>query len=104
MTDFGVIICTCRFDFFLAKACVASVRRAMGDVPITLFLDDDVDATALAKLYNLNLMYRSQLKDDFLREHNRGWGLPKISLFWVSPYERFLYLDCDTIVWGDVAK
>jgi len=36
MTDFGVIICTCRFDFFLAKACVASVRRSMGDVPITL--------------------------------------------------------------------
>lgn len=104
MSSFGVIICTCRFDFFLAKACVASVRRSMGDVPITLFMDDDVNATALAKLYNLNLMYRSQLQDEFLRNHNRGWGLPKISLFWVSPYERFLYLDCDTIVWGDVAK
>ncbi len=104
MSDFGVIICCCRFDFFLAQSCVASVRKAMGDVPITLFMDDDVKAGPLAKEYNLNLMYRSELKDDFLREHNRGWGLPKISLFWVSPYERFLYLDCDTVVWGDVYK
>jgi len=102
MNDFGVVICCCRFDFFLAKACVASVRRAMGDVPITLFMDDDFDATELAEAYNLSLMRRSELKDPFLREHNRGWGLPKISLFWVSPYERYLYLDCDTIVWGDV--
>jgi hypothetical protein len=102
MNEFGVVICCCKFDFFLAKGCVASVRHYLGDVPITLFIDGDLDARKLAKTYNLNLLYRKDVKDPWLRETNRGWGLPKMTLFWESPYERYLYLDCDTIIWGDV--
>jgi hypothetical protein len=101
-TDFGVIICTCKFDYFLAKGCCASVRRFLPDAPITLFVDDDLDPSPLCKAYGASVMYRRDVKDPFLREVNRGWGLPKMTLFWESPYERFLYLDCDTVLWGDV--
>jgi len=104
MENFGVIICTCKFDFFLAKGCVASVRQAMGEVPITLFIDDDLEASAFARHYNVRLMYRHEVRDPWLRTMNTGWGLPKMTLLWESPYENFLYLDCDTIVWGDVRQ
>ncbi|MGA3067185.1 MAG: hypothetical protein ABSF29_10095 [Tepidisphaeraceae bacterium] len=102
MSDFGVVVCCCKFDYFLAKGCVASVRHYLGDVPITLFVDGRFDASGLAKAFDVNVWYRDQVKDAWLREFNRGWGLPKMTLFWESPYERYLYLDCDTLVWGDV--
>ena len=102
--EFGVIICCCKFDYFLAKGCVASVRHVMPDVPVTLLIDGELDASRLAKAYELNVMKREQVKDPWLREVFSGWGSPKMTMLWESPYERFLYLDCDTILWGDVVK
>lgn len=102
--DFGIIIGTCRFDFFLAKSCVASVRQYLPDTPLTLLLDDYVDTSEIAKAYNVNTFYRTDIKDKFLREYNSGYGRPKISLLWESPYERFLFIDCDTVMWGDVVS
>lgn len=104
MSEFGVIICTCKFDFFLAKSCVASVRFALGDVPITLFIDDDLQAGAFARHYGINLLYRRDIQDIWLRTVNTGWGFPKMTMLWESPYEKFLYIDCDTTVWGNVVK
>jgi hypothetical protein len=104
VTDFGLIICACRFDYFLLKGCVASARHALGDLPITVFIDDDLDPRALIKHYGVKVMYRREVRDPWLRTKNTGWGLPKMTLFWESPYETFLYVDCDTIFWGDVVK
>ncbi len=78
------------------------MRATYPDTPITLFTDDVFDAGPLAKKYNVNVFRRADVKDPFLRETNTGWGLPKMTMFWESPYERFLYLDADTILWGDV--
>ena len=104
MDEFGIVICCCKFDYFLAKGCVAYVRHTLPDVPVTLFIDDDLDARPLAKAFNIDLWYRKDVKDKWLRDTNTGWGQTKMTLFWESPYERTLYLDCDTIMWGDVVS
>jgi|SRR6516165_8570701 len=41
---------------------------------------------------------------NFLRSRSFGWGLTKMVCFWESPFERFLWLDADTSVWGDIRK
>ena len=43
----GVIVGVCAADLYLAKACCASVRRFMGDIPITLLADGRVNTSAL---------------------------------------------------------
>ena len=39
-----------------------------------------------------------------MRQHCKGFGFTKYAVFWESPFERFLHLDADTIVWGDILK
>ncbi len=77
MSEFGVVICCCKFDYFLAKGCVASVRQYLGDVPITLFIDGELDARAVAEAYNLSLLYRKDVKDPWLRKPIVAGGCPR---------------------------
>ena len=102
MINFGIIVCCCRFDSFFAKGCIASIRYFYPNIPITLFTDDSFDTRAIEHLFTIEVIRREDIKDSFLRNSNTGWGLPKMTLFWEGPYERFLYLDADTLVWGDV--
>jgi hypothetical protein len=102
LDNFGIIICCCRFDSFFAQGCVASVRHFYPDVPVTLFTDDTFDTRGIERGLGISVLRREDIQDPFLRQTNTGWGLPKMTPFWEGPYERFLYLDADTIVWGDV--
>ena len=46
--------------------------------------------------------YARDVADDQLRRRSYGYGLTKMIVLWESPFERFLYLDADTIVWGNL--
>ena len=99
----GVIIPVWAGDLYLAKACCASVRQSMGDIPITLLVDGA--ATDTRELQRLHGVQRLVVQDVMREEDVRlctGTSWAKLLLFWMSPYERFLCLDADTIVWGDV--
>jgi hypothetical protein len=98
----GVIVGVCAADLYLAKACCASVRRFMGDIPITLLADGRVNTSALESVFGAKRLAVADAAPAELVDIGRGTALPKLSVFWASPYERFLFLDADTLVWGDV--
>jgi hypothetical protein len=49
-------------------------------------------------------LHRRNVAHPELRRRSFGWGLTKMVSFWESPWEHFLFLDADTIVWSDVLK
>jgi hypothetical protein len=97
----GVIVLVSARDVYLAKACCASIRQAMGDIPITLLVDGrEVNTAELSRLSNVKIMVAQEVAGEYERFLTSFWV--KLLVFWASPYERFLYLDADTLVWGDV--
>jgi len=98
----GVIILVSAGDVYLAKACCASIRQAMGNIPITLLVDGPKTNTAeVERLPNVHRLLAQNLMDGETARLCTGFWV-KLLIFWQSPYERFLYLDADTLVWGDV--
>jgi hypothetical protein len=99
----GVVIPVWAGDVYLAKACCASVRQSMGDIPITLLVDGP--ATDTRELERLPFVRRMVVQEVAGEEEVRlcaGTPWTKMLLFWLSPYERFLCLDADILVWGDL--
>ena len=39
MNSFGIVICCCKWDIHYAKACLASIRYFLRDVPVCLLVD-----------------------------------------------------------------
>ena len=99
----GVIILVSAGDIYLAKACCASIRQSMGNIPHYLAerWAREVDTTELRKLPNVQQIVAQDLvSPEEARLCVGFWA--KLPVFWASPYERFLYLDADTLVWGDL--
>jgi hypothetical protein len=99
----GVIIPVWAGDLYLAKACCASVRQSMGDIPITVLVDGAAtDTRELERLHGVQRMAVQEVAGEECVRLCAGTSWTKLLLFWMSPYERFLCLDADTVVWGDV--
>jgi hypothetical protein len=98
----GVIILVSAGDVYLAKACCASIRQNMGNIPITLLVDGArTNTSEIERLPNVKRIVAQDMMDGECARLCTGFWV-KLLIFWVSPYERFLYLDADTLVWGDV--
>ena len=97
----GVNIVCFRGDYPFAKACCASVREHLGSVPIDLLIDGDFPTSDLETAYGVRPVRRRDVSDARLRDRSFGYGLTKLALFWESRFERFLYLDADTVLWGN---
>jgi hypothetical protein len=97
----GVNIVCYRGDYPFAKACCASVRDQLGSAPIDLFVDGDFPTSELEKVYGVRPVHRRDIADERLRARSFGYGLTKLVLFWESRFERFVYLDADTVMWGN---
>ncbi|MDJ1175498.1 hypothetical protein [Roseofilum capinflatum] len=102
--DFGIIIACCDQDYFLVKGCCASIRYFLGDIPICLIVDGDLSVKSLQNHYGVHVINQQTVKQDILRKRSFGWGITKMVSFWESPWERFLFVDADTIVWGNILK
>jgi hypothetical protein len=100
--SFGVVIICCTSDYPFAQGCLASVRTFMPGVPICLLVDGNVDTTAEETLEGVSVLRRDGVQSQALREKSFGWAVTKMVAFWESPFERFLLLDADTCVWGDI--
>lgn len=100
--EFGVVIGCCARDYHFAKATIASVRYFLPNLPLCLIIDGAFSTRRLQRTYGIDVLYRSQVQDEFLRRKSFGWGLTKMVAFWEAPYERFLWLDSDTVVWGNL--
>lgn len=104
MEDFGVILACYDKDYSFAKGCCASIRYFLGDVPICLIVDGTFSVSHLEKTYGVHALYRHQVANKHLRQKSFGWGLTKMVAFWESPWQNFLYVDADTVVWGNLLK
>jgi Mannosyltransferase putative len=100
--DFGIIIACCARDYIFAKGCCASIRHSMGDIPIALIVDGNFSTKSLEDAYQVRVINQHNIASDFLRKKSFGFGLTKMIAFWESPWQHFLYLDSDTIAWGNI--
>ena len=104
MKDFGVIVVCCKSDYWSAKACCASIRHFMGDAPICLLIDGGFNVDGLKKQYGVQVINYDNVSNPMLKQRSFGYGITKMIAFWESPFEYFLLLDADIIVWGDMRK
>lgn len=92
-----VFIATWKYDWELAKRCIASVRYWYPDIEVVLIKDNSAGS------FNTKLVekkWRLKLWDS--GERSFGWGYSKLEpLFDKTPYH-FLILDADTVLIGPV--
>jgi hypothetical protein len=101
MSDFGIVISCSAQSYLFVKGCCASIRYFLGDVPICVLIDGRFDAADLVRTYGVRVINRLSPIDPALRDRSFGWGVTKMIAFWESPWETFLSLDPDTVVWGN---
>src|SRR5580704_7400437 len=101
----GIVIPVWEGDVYLAKACCASIRQSMGDIPITLLVDGPAtDTRDLQRLHGVQRLVVQEVEEPEVVRLLEGTPWTKMMLFWMSPYERFLCLDGDLLVWGDLRE
>jgi hypothetical protein len=88
-------------DKFLVQATLASMRHYCPDVPICLTVDGDVDVLDLQNEYNLIVLRVPELPSKEMRELMLGNYRAKQAALWEGPFESYVWLDSDAIVWGD---
>lgn len=103
LPQFGIVLVASCGDWLFAKGCIASIRRFMPTIPITVLLDGAVDTSFAQRTYGIHILRQQDIDDAWLRQNSFGWGITKMVAAWHSPYERYLHLDADTVVWGDLS-
>jgi len=76
----------------------------MGDTPICLILDGNRLPTDLQRFDGVVAVRRDEVEPKELRDASFRSPRAKNVALWASPYDTFLLLDADTIVWGDMRK
>lgn len=101
--SFGIIITTYSGDYFFTKALLASINKYMPTLPVCLIQDGDFDISREVGLYNItHVLKKKDIKNDFLRENCFGSRCTSLLTFFESPFDRFLFLDSDIVLWGDM--
>jgi hypothetical protein len=88
-------------DKFMVQATLASMRHYCPDVPICLTVDGDFDVSDLEREYDLVALRVSQLPSEQMRAVICGNYRAKLAAMWEGPFERYVWLDSDAVVWGD---
>lgn len=105
MSPFGIYILCHAADYRLTRGCCESIRTFMPAVPICLIVDGTFSTRALERQYGCLTIRRDDVRERALREESfGGWGYSKMIAFWEGPFDRFLYLDSDIVVAGDLAQ
>ncbi len=101
---FGIVIGTCAFDYRFAKGTLASIRHFIGDVPVCFLVDGYLPNPQPEEFEGVRVFRSSNIVHPELKKVSTGLGMPKMALFWEGPFEDFVFLDADTIIWGDISK
>jgi hypothetical protein len=88
-------------DKFMVQATLASMRHYCPDAPLCLVVDGEFDVSDLMKEYDLRVLRVSALPVRQMRALISGNGRAKLAAMWEGPFERYVWLDSDAIVWGD---
>lgn len=85
----------------MVQATLASMRRFCPEIPICLVVDGSFDVSDLQKEYGLIVLRVSELPSNKMRKLMSGNGRAKLAAMWEGPFEFYVWLDSDAIVWGD---
>ena len=88
----------------MVGATLASMRHYCPDVPICLVVDGDFDVADLERQYDLIVLRVSDLPSQEMREMIGGNYRAKLAALWEGPFEFYVWMDSDAIVWGDITK
>ncbi len=103
-SSFGVYICLCNRDYPFANACLMSVRDHLGDVPVCFLIDGTINHPRPWEKLGVQVIRRLDIRNEVLKTRSFGYGLTKMICFWEGPFERFLYLDADTVLAGNILE
>jgi len=88
-------------DKFMVQATLASMRHYCPDVPICLTVDGDFDVSDLEKEYQAIVLRIGDLPSAEMRKLVAGGFHAKHAAMWEGPFEFYVWIDSDAIVWGD---
>jgi hypothetical protein len=88
-------------DKFMVQATLASMRHYCPEIPICLVVDGSFDVSDLKSEYLLIVLRLSELPSEEMRNLVSGNPRAKHAAMWEGPFERYVWLDSDAIVWGD---
>jgi hypothetical protein len=88
-------------DKFMVQATLASMRHYCPNIPICLIVDGDFDVSDLQKQYDVTVLRVSELSSGSMRKLMTGNARAKHAAMWEGPFEFYVWLDSDAIVWGD---
>lgn len=89
-------------DKFMVQATLASMRHYCPEIPICLVVDGDFDVSDLQQSYGLIVLRISDLPSAEMRAMIGGNFRAKLAALWEGPFEFYVWLDSDAIVWGDL--
>lgn len=98
---FGFVTACHAGDKFMVGATLASMRHYCPDVPICLIADGNVDVSDLEKEYDLIVLRIDKLPSEEMRRLVTGSYRVKLAAMWEGPFEFYVWMDSDAIVWGD---
>jgi hypothetical protein len=102
--SFGFVTGCHAGDKFMVGATLASMRHYCPDVPICLIVDGDVDVSDLEREYDLIVLRIADLPSQEMREMIGGSYRVKLAAMWEGPFEHYVWMDSDAIVWGDITR
>ena len=85
----------------MVQATLASMRYYCPAVPICLVVDGTFDVSDLIRDYSVVPLRVADLSLADMRELVQGNYKAKLAAMWEGPFERYVWLDADAIVWGD---
>lgn len=88
-------------DKYMVAATLASLRHFCPQVPVCLTVDGEVDVSDLEREYHPIVL---RVRDLPAPEMRRALGASfhaKHAAMWEGPFEFYVWLDSDAIVWGD---
>ena len=83
-------------DKFMVQVTLASMRHYCPNVPIRLTVGGDFDVSDLKKQYVLMVLRVSELPFELMCGNLRA----KLAALWEGPFEFYVWLDSDAIVWA----
>jgi hypothetical protein len=88
-------------DKFMVQATLASMRHFCPKVPIGLVVDGDLDVSDLERDYQPIVLRIRDLPSAQMRKLIAGGFHAKHAAMWEGPFEFYVWIDSDAIVWGD---
>jgi hypothetical protein len=102
--EFGVVVAATPEHLHWAKGAFASVRYFMDDTPICLILDGEADTRGIERACGARVIRRAEVDHPELVRLSMGSIRAKNTPLWLAPFETFLFLDADAVVWGDMRE